>query len=338
MMNNRLPVSIIMPVYNAGDFLRPAIESILAQTLSAFELIIINDGSVDESESIIQSFSDQRILCIHHENNKGLVAALNTGLAAASGKYIARMDQDDIALPGRMMMQYEFMEQHSKCVLLGTQVQVLGGTKVSNMYCNSDELKTSLLFGTSFAHPTVMIRTSALIEYGLTYEEQYQHAEDYGLWTRLSHHGDIHNIKQVGLYYRKHPHQYTRVFTEKMKEATRYIRTEYSKSLGLKLTGSELHLLHSIAENKLAGAEPCQFEESADLLNKLVVQLADAGMRKASVEKVIYTLWKQMCGDHQKQTDESFHKVFRRFKKSISIDDLRAHAWFLAQSLKTAKK
>lgn len=332
-MNSCVQVSIIMPVYNGSMFLKSAIESILQQTYICFELVIINDGSTDESESIIHSFSDQRILYIHHKNNMGLVAALNSGISAASGKYIARMDQDDLSLPDRIGAQFEFMEQHDKVVLLGTQLQVLWDNKISHMYKKNDELKTSLLVGSSFAHPTVMMRASTIEEHNIRYEEAYLHAEDYGFWSQISQYGEVHNLNQVGLLYRKHSNQYTRVFTEQMKKATRRIRKDYTVRLGLTLTDVEFSLLNSIAEKTYLEEESFDIKEAANLLNMLVYNLPNLGLNKKSVEKVIYSLWLQLCGELQKKSKYSMYREFKMFKKDLSLLDIKVHGWFLKKYL-----
>ena len=297
------------------------------------KLIIINDGSTDESEAIILSFSDKRILYINHGKNKGLVAALNTGFSAASGKYIARMDQDDICLPNRIASQFEFMEQHENVVLLGTQLQVVGEENISHMYSKSDELKTSLLIGTSFAHPTVMIRKSTIVQNNLKYDEAYLHAEDYGFWSQICQYGDIQNLNEVGILYRKHPKQYTRVYSEQMRQTTKRIRKDYATRLGLTLNDFEFKLLNTMSEKTYLESESFDLIVAAEFLNILVIHLSDSGLEKSSVEKVIYSVWLNMCGSIQKETKNSLYKEFRMFKKSPSIHDIKTHGWFLKHNL-----
>jgi glycosyltransferase involved in cell wall biosynthesis len=332
-MSSETQVSIVMPVYNGEEFLSSAIESILKQKFTAYELIIINDGSTDQSEAIILSFSDKRILYINHGKNKGLVAALNTGFSAASGKYIARMDQDDICLPNRIASQFEFMEQHENVVLLGTQLQVVGEENISHMYSKSDELKTSLLIGTSFAHPTVMIRKSTIVQNNLKYDEAYLHAEDYGFWSQICQYGDIQNLNEVGILYRKHPKQYTRVYSEQMRQTTKRIRKDYATRLGLTLNDFEFKLLNTISEKTYLESESFDLIVAAEFLNILVIHLSDSGLEKSSVEKVIYSVWLNMCGSIQKETKNSLYKEFRMFKKSPSIHDIKTHGWFLKHNL-----
>lgn len=326
-----------MPVYNAGKYLKDAIESILNQSFSEFELLIINDGSVDGSHDIIRSFNDSRIVYIRHEVNQGLVAALNTGLEAATGKYIARMDQDDIALAHRLEKQIAYMEKDPSCILLGTQVQVLGETKTSAMYGDNDQLRTALLFGTSFAHPTVMMRSSSLRENNIRYEEEFKHAEDYRLWTRLTSYGKIANLKDICLYYRRHPTQYSKVFSEQMRLITRDIRKSYLESLGIELSGCEMETLHRIAAKEFDHPSKDQLSEAGKLLNKLSSYLSHAGINRTLADRILYRIWKQLCGERQKRGYRSY-QLFRSYGQGSSRYDIKVYLWFLLRSLKSNKK
>src|SRR5687768_2170096 len=119
-------ISVIMPVYNTAAYLRESIESILTQTFKDFEFIIINDGSADNSEEIILGYNDQRIKYLKNEVNKGYVFSLNRALKIATGKYIARLDSDDLSLPGRLMAQYNFMENHPQVIVCGCAFESIG--------------------------------------------------------------------------------------------------------------------------------------------------------------------------------------------------------------------
>ncbi len=122
-------VTVLMPVYNAEKYLKTAIESILKQTFSDFELLIINDGSTDGSEEIIRSFNDKRIRLFNNEQNLGIIKTLNKGLNLAKGEYIIRMDADDISLPDRLELQVKYMEENPGIGISGTQARIFGDTK-----------------------------------------------------------------------------------------------------------------------------------------------------------------------------------------------------------------
>lgn len=200
-------ISVILPVYNAEKYVREAIESILNQTYDDFELIIINDGSKDKSGNIIASFSDSRIRNIPNDKNMGLIYTLNKGLSLAQGKYIARMDADDIAYPNRLEMQMDYMEGHPDCIVCGTDVMPYKNNHdlwfLSTIYKYDDKsIKKQLVMTSCFAHPTVMIRSEVLRKTGICYNDSYKYAEDYKFWIDLEPYGQFHNIKKRLLHYR----------------------------------------------------------------------------------------------------------------------------------------
>ena len=198
-------VSVIMPVYNAQAFLRTAIDSILNQTFTDFEFIIFDDGSIDDSLKIIQSYEDPRIRIVSGRGNRKLVPPLNDAIRMAKGKYLARMDSDDISLPNRLEKQVVFMENHPDVDVCGTFFRTIGGrVDVSKTYPVFDsDIKLSMLFFCSLAHPSVVMRRSTMIKKDFFYDEQFLYAEDYDLWSRMTLAGCIfHNIPEVLLRYR----------------------------------------------------------------------------------------------------------------------------------------
>ena len=212
-------ISVIMPVYNAEKYVGSAIDSILKQTFTDFEFLIFNDGSSDNSKQVIESFKDARIKLYDHTVNSGYVVHLNRGIELAMGKYIARMDADDISMPERFEMQVKFLESHPEVGLCGAWISQFEGkddpgTRVLYHYsADHDEIGVKLLRHNSFAHPVVMIRRSVLIDHGLRYEPDFMPSEDARLWTLLRRYTRLHNIQKVLLYYRKHDNQ---ISTEKM--------------------------------------------------------------------------------------------------------------------------
>ena len=155
-------ISIIMPAYNAEKYIREAIESILNQTYTDFEFIIINDGSTDKTKEIIKSYSDPRIVYMENEENSGIVVTLNKGLKCAQGEYIARMDSDDISLPDRFEKQIAYMDKHKDVGVLGTSIIIFGEGIKEQIYqfdSKYKKAKADLFFNSSLAHPTVMIQS-----------------------------------------------------------------------------------------------------------------------------------------------------------------------------------
>lgn len=181
-------ISVILSVYNGEKYLKEAVESILNQTFSDFEFIIVNDGSTDDTEKILDEFNDRRIVRLNNDKNMGLVKSLNKGLAAAQGKFIARMDADDISKPERFEKQIKFLEKNSKIGVLGTAMEQIDakGKKIS-VLCpplNHKLILWKMFFECPIFHPTVMMRRDILEKVG-GYDISFIHTEDTDLWSRL---------------------------------------------------------------------------------------------------------------------------------------------------------
>ncbi len=200
-------VSVVVSVYNGAQFIAEAIQSILDQSFRDFELIVVDDASIDNSQKVIASFSDPRIRLLINEQNLGLARSLNKGIAAANGKYIARQDADDVSVPNRLQIQIEYLESHSDTVIVGSSVKTINEYgKVDGLWpaylCDVD-IKWRLLFGTSFVHSSVVMRRSALDRVGLySIEPQFCYVEDYELWSRICASGQCANISSPLLNYR----------------------------------------------------------------------------------------------------------------------------------------
>jgi glycosyltransferase involved in cell wall biosynthesis len=196
-----------MPVYNADIYVAAATESILAQTYSDFEFLIIDDGSTDSSLALITEYAkaDRRIRVISRAN-RGLVTTLNEGLAESRGGYIARMDADDVAMPSRLAEQVAFLAANDRCVLLGTSFTLIDehGNVVSawRSFVHDLTIKHALAVEGCICHPTAMYRKSAVLEVG-GYRHSYIAAEDYDLWRRLAKIGELRNLPELLLYKRE---------------------------------------------------------------------------------------------------------------------------------------
>lgn len=206
-----IPLSVLMPVYNCEKYLKKAIESILSQTYSNFEFLIINDGSTDHSEEIIKSYSDPRITYVSNKKNQGIVKTLNKGIDLSKGKYIARMDADDIALPNRLQEQIQFMQTHPEYKVCGSWAITIKdeGDKAYKMRrpLLSDDIKVEHLFRNSFIHPSVILDAETVKK--LKYSADYQYAEDYFLFSQIALKYKVANLKSPLLLYRTHTENIT---------------------------------------------------------------------------------------------------------------------------------
>lgn len=202
-------VSIIMSVYNGENYLAESIDSILNQSYKNFEFIITDDGSKDNSLSILKEYSkkDSRIKLIVNANNKGLIYSLNNMLNLSTGKYIARMDADDISLKNRIEKQVKFMEKNEKVSIVGSFYQAFKNDftfirKNIKTINDSEEVKVSLLFRNYICHPTVMIKKEIIDKYNLKYNFEDKGMEDYGLWLKVTKIKKIFILPEILLKYR----------------------------------------------------------------------------------------------------------------------------------------
>lgn len=201
-------ISVIMPAYNAELYIKEAIESILAQTFTDFEFLIYNDGSTDKTHEIISAFNDKRIIYKKMDVNAGYLRFLNEGLVIAKGKYIARMDADDIAMPNRFEEQFKYLEEHPDVGICGSWYQFFG--KLNHIHKSSvtfEEVQYSLFFGSALTHPSVMMRNDLLKKYNLKYNPEYYYAEDHYFFAEAASHFRVVSIPKVLLRYRIHSEQ-----------------------------------------------------------------------------------------------------------------------------------
>ena len=208
-MSSGPAISVVLPVYNAEAYVSEAVESILAQSFTDFELIAINDGSTDGSGAILRELAarDTRIVLVERPND-GLVSALNEGIESARAEFIARMDADDVAMPERFALQHARMVKEPELAVLGSLIRWMDRAgniiELANQPLTPKAIARCLEQGCPVAHPTVMMRRGAVLKVG-GYRKAFPHAEDYDLWLRMSDLGyAIANLPQPLLNYREH--------------------------------------------------------------------------------------------------------------------------------------
>jgi glycosyltransferase involved in cell wall biosynthesis len=179
-----------MSVYNDARFLRESIDSILGQSLTDFEFLIVNDGSTDGTSPLLERTRDPRVRILRNPANLGLTRSLNRGLDEAKGAFVARMDADDVSLPNRLQLQVEFLRAHPDVGIVGcarTLIDEMGAVVVAHAPAAEDDraVRWKCLLGNPFAHPAVMLRREVLDSHGLRYDPAFRTAQDYELWSRL---------------------------------------------------------------------------------------------------------------------------------------------------------
>lgn len=199
-------VTVLLPVYNRESVTK-TIDSILAQTLTDFELLIVDNASTDNTAEVVRAYDDRRIRLVVNEKNGGQTFSLGRGLSLARGKYIARIDADDIALPDRLEKQVAFLDTHPDYGLCGCWVQYINDNDqltVTMKMCLTDEgLRAMQKITCGMYHPAAMMRASVLQENGIAYDLSLSMAEDYDIWFRIMQHSKGLNLGEVLLYYRR---------------------------------------------------------------------------------------------------------------------------------------
>ena len=221
-------VSIIMPVYKTALYLHEAMDSMLSQTFMDFELIVLNDCSPDNADEILDTYTDPRIVRYKGEKNAGLSNVLNVGIEMARGKYIARMDSDDISMPNRLQIQVDYLETHPEIDLVSVGMQLFGAKEaVWVRERNPEKVKSEAMFHSPVLHASSVWHKDSFEKYGLRFRQEMVPSEDYDLWTRALLNGlKLVNLPEVLYKYRMHNAQAT-LQTEKTREKDREVQKNY---------------------------------------------------------------------------------------------------------------
>lgn len=259
-------ISVIMAVYNAEQFVSDTIVSLQNQTFTEFEVIIIDDASTDSTYSILNRITDSRFIVMRNESNCGLTVNLNKALKIARGKYIARIDGDDICTVDRLMIQYNYMENHPYVDILGSNAYLIDANNkivgVSDEELTNAGIKEKILLLNPFIHPTVMAKADVLKDN--LYNENYRTCQDYELWSRLQNKYTYETLKKPTIFYRLNYEGATRSakndITKRICLLTPIIRMN-AEAKGISLSDSEISVLlslvlqiHSSDDSEVIGA------------------------------------------------------------------------------------
>lgn len=249
-------ISVVMPIYNCEKYIRESVQSVLNQTFENFELIIIDDCSTDDTIAIINEFSDNRINLYEKEINSGLIDSLNFGFSIAKGEFIARMDGDDICLSERFEKQVDFLNKNPDVIMVGTALKRFGIIEDKVIYPSShNEIAVQLFLKTPFGHPTIMGRKYIFDKY--KYNEDFEDAEDYELWTNLVFEGKLANIDEVLLLYRTHNNQVSSIKSKSQKLNAIRCRLKMFHSLQVSNSYTDEEIIYFLNPN-LKSIEDCK--------------------------------------------------------------------------------
>lgn len=286
-------ISVIMSTYNDELYIEESLRSILNQTLADFELIIYDDCSTDHTVEKIRAFHDPRIQLICNEENCGLTKNLNKGLRIARGKYIARMDGDDISEQTRFERQVAFLEEHPSVYLISCHAQNFGESDLVNrIRGNSEVLRCRMLIRPVFAHPGFMMRRE-LIEEGFFYDETFRTAQDYEFAVRVAGTHEIGMVPEILLHYRVHKKQISNTVNDNQVTNADRVRQKQLGQLKITLSGEEQQVYHDwVYERKPQSFE--EFLEASALLQRFVTAnektgIYDDRVLEKTLKRLLYT-------------------------------------------------
>jgi glycosyltransferase involved in cell wall biosynthesis len=291
----RIPptISVLMAVYNGQSHVRKAVEGILAQTFEDFEFIIVDDGSTDETAQILDEFVDPRIVRLKHTENRGLIAALNTGLAAARGELVARQDADDFSYPDRLQLQADFLRSRPDVALVGSGwlfEPVVGGVRRKRMV-EQDPLRLAwlLLFYCPLPHCSIVFRRKAIQELG-GYGDGDVFVEDFALWSRVARTNTVANLGRVLVSRSRPPESITARHGSEMGRAARRISLQNLEWVsGASVSASQREALQAIFGNRRLSLSDALSLETREL--------------RAAAENVFKDFWAKRGGASASQPE-----------------------------------
>jgi glycosyltransferase involved in cell wall biosynthesis len=298
-MVKSLPVTVLLPVYNAELYLQEAVESILQQSYSDFEILAINDGSTDSSLQILASIKDDRIRIVQNPQNLGLIQTLNKGIVLAKGKYIVRADADDICLPDRIEKQVAFMENNLDIGLSGTGFGMFGEnlplTEKGRFSADSNDIKFKHLYQIHLMHGTSIWRTSVFQDNNLEFDLEFAHAEDYELFERIGELTKLSNIPEILYHVRVHGESVSHKFDNIQEENSIRIKKRGFKRISVIANELELELFRDLCHLdyfKLINREG----EIANLLEQMIDGNAKTNYFPIEyLKKRLKKLWVGLC-------------------------------------------
>lgn len=278
-------VSVIMTVYNAGHYLPAAIKSILDQSFSDFELIIIDDGSTDDSLNVIKSLKDERIIW-RSRQNKGVPESSNEGIKMARGAYIARQDADDVSAPDRLEKQVKFLDSHPDIDLLGTNYRAVNANDelvfATNLFTHPDDLKLAIVFSNQFGHGSTMMRKNVFEKAG--YYDEISIVHDYDLWVRIGQVTKMANLKDLLYDWRYHDKSLSNSdFGHTMEQASDIKRRAFEHWINHR---NEYRLLSIHPFSSRLG--PVKYFESKNMIfRNMALQCSYHGMRRRALPALL---------------------------------------------------
>ena len=306
-------VTVLLPAYNCAAHIGGAIESILSQTFSDFEFLIINDGSTDTTAAEIKKFHDPRIVYVENPGNKGLIFTLNRGLEIAKGKYLVRMDADDISLPERIAKQIAYLEANPEVGICGCWSVTFGPnikpweTKYPE---NHEAIKVRMTFNTTLSHPTVVLNRELLAHFDLKYDPEFEHIEDYDLWERSLDKVKLANYPEVLFKYRVHDEQISSKFSARQAVVANEIRMRLLAKAGIVATPAETLLHKAICSYQFADTDKFITEVAAWFGKIYLANLKSHYFEQKELKHFYCSLWNEILSSSKKYSKAAILRAY----------------------------
>ena len=322
-------VTVLMPAWNAAEYLAEALESIWRQSYSDFELLVVDDGSTDRTPDVLAACGDSRLRVLRNETRRKLSGALNRGLEEARGEFVARMDADDRMRPDRLAQQVEHMERHAEIGCCGGWVRPFGAgpRKIQKYPVGAERAKAFSLFYSPLAHPAAMFRREWFEREGLRYDGSYYPTEDYELWSRALLRFPCDTLPRVLVDYRVHGKSMTGGEWSDMDAQTVRVQRRILAQLGVEPSAEESRL-HRAASMGLLPAAPESFAQTEAWLLKL-----EAANRKAGVfdpdalAGMLNYVWFRTSMAAVREMGGAAWRAFRQSRLSTVGPDARPRRW-----------
>lgn len=290
-------ISVIMPAYNASQYIRQAVESILSQTFENFELLVIDDGSSDNTSDVLSCYQDSRLRLLRNQSNEGVAHSLNRGIQEAKGRYIARMDSDDLSEPIRLEEQFKYMEQHKDVGVSGTWITIFGDqpSTVERSPVGKEIANAYLLFDNPLFHPSVIIRRSALDSLDIHYDSKFSRTEDYDLWTRIAEKTEIDNIPYPLTRMRHHQRSVTNTWSAEMTDQIELLLWCQLHKFGLEIDRRKVKMHHNISRGRRCNSRQ-NLSEAVDWL--LILRVHNMQSQRYSItafDSVLGSILFRLC-------------------------------------------
>lgn len=293
-------ITVLMPLYNGASYVCQAVESILNQSYRNFEFLIIDDGSTDAGPDIVTAMRDERIVLLRNPSNVGVAATLNHGLDVARGRYIARMDADDISLPDRLERQVRFMDEHPDVGISGGWVRCFGGSELPctcRVPGESREVAAYSLFENPLWHMAVIMRRDVLNYYSLRYNPDFSRSEDYDLWIRAGRFFPLANLERVLVRVRRTKGSATRANWNEVTRQTEVLLGRQLSNFGMSFTEEEVAFHHRVGRGyRMTSRNQIKLAES--WLSRLLFENSQRLVfDEVSLRRIIGMVWFRVCAN-----------------------------------------